>query len=593
MVIYKLSRFFKIGGLFLMSLPDDYHELKHKFTDDVQDRYESIRPILLFEDISIRERAKQTGSSKNTIKTRVRKFKQSGMRGLFDSRELPKKIRDWNIPQNVIDEIFELLSIYPDFKHIEICKIINHTSNYKLTPYQVKTILNENPYQIQTKLSIIPTDPYELKVEVVKRYYLGWHITTLEKFYGLSRRHIQRIINNFEKDNFAGLLSKSKAPHQPHRKVFFPIISKVYQIQKENPKLGSFRVWGLLKKRLKYERNSIEIGHRTVARIMSANRDLYPELIVAKEEENEIKEMPFKFKYRHHYWFIDIRYLIKIDGKWIYSICILEGYSRCILSGMVSLSQDLWAVLIVLYSAILRFGIPTYIVSDNAAVFISSVFKSICQRLDLNHKTIKKRHPWENLIESFFGIQARMTDYGIEKAESSEEVKKIHEKFLNDYNTTDHWGLQGREDNKTIPSELLGWVKGRPISEEELHRKFYEHMFQRTINHHGCVRLQNFYFYIEDGLATSQVYIWVYQNRLLAEHNKELLIEYECSYDEKNRKIQELSKPVIHKHKYISRQLKLFEFTSDMLRVQKIEKIRRQRSYQAAAQLRLFEDGNV
>src|SRR3990172_3243958 len=531
MVVYKLSRFFKIGGLFLMSLPDDY-----------QDRYESIRPILLFEDISIRERAKQTGSSKNTIKTRVRKFKQSGMRGIFDYRELPKKIRDWNIPQNVIDEIFELLSIYPDFKHIEICKIINHTSNYKLTPYQVKTILNENPYQIQTKLPIIPTDPYELKVEVVKRYYLGWHITTLEKFYGLSRRHIQRIINNFEKDNFAGLLPKSKAPHQPHRKVFFSIISKVYQIQKENPKLGSFRVWGLLKKRLKYEGNSIKIGHRTVARIMSANRDLYPELIVAKEEENEIKEMPFKFKYRHHYWFIDIRYLIKIDGKWIYSICILQ---------------------------------------------------SICQRLDLNHKTIKKGHPWENLIESFFGIQARMTDYTIEKAESSEKVKIIHEKFLNDYNTTDHWALQGREDNKTIPSELLGWVKGRPISEEELHRKFYKHMFQRTINHHGCIRLQNFYFYIEDGLATSQVYLWVYQTRLLAEHNKELLIEYECSYDEKHRKIQELSKPVIHKHKYISRQLKLFELTSDMLSVQKIEKIRRRRSHQAVEQLRLFEDGNV
>ena len=186
-----------------------------------------------------------------------------------------------------------------------------------------------------------------------------------------------------------------------------------------------------------------------------------------------------------------------------------------------------------------------------------------------------------------------MTDYSIEKAQSSEEVKQIHETFLNDYNTTDHWALQGREDNKTIPSELLGWVKGRPISEEELHRKFYEHMFQRIINHHGCVRFQNFYFYVEDGLAKSQVYLWVYQNRLLAEHNKELLIEYECSYDDKTRKILKLSKPVIHKHKYISRQLKLFELTSDMLRVQKIEKVRRRKSPQSVEQLSLFEDGNI
>lgn len=576
-----------------MSPTDDYHELKHKFTDDVQDRYESIRPLLLFEDISIRERAKQTGSSKNTIKKRVRKFKQSGMRGLFDSRELPKKIRDWNIPKNVIDEIFELLSIYPEFKHIEICKIINHTFNYKLTSYQVKTILNENPYPIQTKLPIIPTDPYAIKVEVVKRYYLGWHITTLAKYYKLSRQYIHEIINNFEKENFAGLVPKSKAPHEPYRKVIFPIIIKVYQIQKKNPKLGRFRVWSLLKKKLNEEGNSIKISQPTVARIMAVNKKLYPELIIENEDENEIKEMPFKAKYRHHYWFIDVRYLIKINGKWLYSICILEGYSRCILSGMVSLSQDLWAILIVLYSAILRFGIPTYIVSDNAGVFLSTIFQTICQRLDLNHKTIKKGHPWENLIESFFGIQGRMTDYSIEKAQSSEEVKQIHETFLNDYNTTDHWALQGREDNKTIPSELLGWVKGRPISEEELHRKFYEHMFQRIINHHGCVRFQNFYFYVEDGLAKSQVYLWVYQNRLLAEHNKELLIEYECSYDDKTRKILKLSKPVIYKHKYISRQLKLFELTSDMLRVQKIEKVRRRKSPQSVEQLSLFEDGNI
>jgi transposase/transposase InsO family protein len=576
-----------------MSLTDDYGQLKEKFVDDVQDRYESIRPLVLFEDISINERAKQTGSSRNTIKKRVRQFKQHGMRGLFDSRDFPKKIRNWNIPQDVIDEIFELLSIYPDFKYIEICHIINHKFGYKLTPYQVKIIIEENPHPIQRKIPIIPTDPYKLKVEIVKRYYSGWKITTLAKFYELSRRHIQRIINAFEEDNFAGLMPKSKAPHEPHRKVFFPIINKVYRIQRENPRLGKFRVWSLLKKELKEEGNSLEISQPTVARIMAINRKLYPELIEVKEDEEKVKKMPFKPSYRHHYWFIDIRYLVKIDDKWTYSICVLEGYSRCILSGMVSLSQDLWAVLIVVYSAILRFGIPTFVVSDNAAVFTSPIFNNICQRLELSHETIKKGKPWENLIESFFGIQARMTDYSVEKTQSVEELKKIHEKFLNDYNTTDHWALQRRKDKKTIPSEVLGWVKGRPISEEELHRKFYEHMFQRTVNHHGCVSLHNFYFYVEDGLAKSQVYLWVYQNKVLAEYNKELLIEYECSYDEKKRKVQELSKPVLHKHKYTSKQLKLFELTSDMLKVEKIEVLKRKRIPQDAQQLHLFEVMNI
>ena len=574
-----------------MSSFDDYPycQLKEKFIDYVQEKYESIHPLVLFEDVSINERAKQTGSSRNTIKKRVNQFKEHGMRGLFDSKELSEKIKKWEIPQDVIDEIFHLLSLYPDFKYKEISQIIDHKFGYKLTSYQVKTIIRDNPHPIQRKIPIIPTDPYKLKVEIIKRYYSGWKVTTLAKFYQLSRRYLYDIINIFEKDNFAGLIPKSKAPHQPHRKIFFPIINKVYRIQRENPRLGRFRVWALLKKELKEEGSPLEISQPTVARIMAVNKELYPELIEAKDDEEKIKKMPFKPKYRHHYWFIDIRYLIKIDDKWTYSICILEGYSRCILSGMVSLSQDLWAILIVLYSAILRFGIPTFVVSDNAAVFTSPIFNNICQRLDLNPETIEKGKPWENLIEAFFGIQARMTDYSVEKVQALEELKKIHEKFLNDYNTTDHWALQKRKDKKTIPSEVLGWIKGRPISEEELHRKFYKHMFQRTVNHHGCVSLHNFYFYIEDGLAKSQVYLWVYQNRVLAEYNKELLIEYECSYDEKKRKIQELSKPLIHKHKYTSKQLKLFELTSDMLKVEKIEKIRRIKTVQADEQLRLFE----
>jgi hypothetical protein len=89
------------------------------------------------------------------------------------------------------------------------------------------------------------------------------------------------------------------------------------------------------------------------------------------------------------------------------------------------------------------------------------------------------------------------------------------------------------------------------------------------------------------------VYLWVYQGRVLAEYDKELLIEYECSYDEKKRKIHELSKPLLHKHKYTSKQLKLFELTSDMLKVEKIEVLRRKRTPQDAHQLHLFEVMNI
>jgi hypothetical protein len=56
-----------------------------------------------------------------------------------------------------------------------------------------------------------------------------------------------------------------------------------------------------------------------------------------REGVPEEKELPYQPLYHHHYWFIDIRYLVQRDGNWVYSICILEGYSRKILAGMAGL----------------------------------------------------------------------------------------------------------------------------------------------------------------------------------------------------------------------------------------------------------------
>ena len=49
------------------------------------------------------------------------------------------------------------------------------------------------------------------------------------------------------------------------------------------------------------------------------------------EPATEPRPLPYRPHYRHHLWFVDIRYLVKLDGHWVYSLCILEGYSRMIL----------------------------------------------------------------------------------------------------------------------------------------------------------------------------------------------------------------------------------------------------------------------
>ena len=47
-----------------------------------------------------------------------------------------------------------------------------------------------------------------------------------------------------------------------------------------------------------------------------------------------------------------------------------------------------WAALMVLYTACLRYGAPTVLISDSGGAYISNAFEAVCDRLDIDHKTI-------------------------------------------------------------------------------------------------------------------------------------------------------------------------------------------------------------
>ena len=100
----------------------------------------------------------------------------------------------------------------------------------------------------------------------------------------------------------------------------------------------------------------------------------------ARDEQPDtvsFKHLPYRPAYRHHLWFTDIRYLVQLDGSWVYSICILEGYSRKILAGMASAHQDLTAILQLLFAALTEYGCPAMVISDHGAVFRAGDYRRI------------------------------------------------------------------------------------------------------------------------------------------------------------------------------------------------------------------------
>ena len=90
---------------------------------------------------------------------------------------------------------------------------------------------------------------------------------------------------------------------------------------------------------------------------------------------------------------MDRRDLVKIEGRWVYSIGILEGYSRTILAGMASEHQDLPALLQRLFAALSTYGCPEGIVSDHGAVFQAHEYVAILNALEIEPKYIEVRKP--------------------------------------------------------------------------------------------------------------------------------------------------------------------------------------------------------
>jgi len=271
------------------------------------------------------------------------------------------------------------------------------------------------------------------------------------------------------------------------------------------------------------------------------------------------RHLPYRPRYRHHMWFVDIRYLVRLADEWVYSLCLLEGYSRKILAGMASQHQDLLAVLQLLFAALAEYGCPAMVISDHGAVFRAEDYQTILRALEIEPTYIEQGKPWQNLIEAQFKVQLRLADFKFEHAQTFEEIQTLHAAFVKTFNTTRHWAHQEREDGRRTPQEVLEWVRGRPVERARLHQLFGAAQFLRTINRYGFVSVQRFYIYAEQGLSRQRVAIWIYEGELRLEYQETLLARYRCVYDQRQRRLQDVSHPTVYLTAFTSPQLELLE----------------------------------
>jgi transposase InsO family protein len=533
----------------------DEDQLQYPFVDRVQRRYEVIRPIVLIGDRTAAQRAQETQLHPETVRDLTRRFRQQGMLGLFpEHTEIVIPSRGKQVPEEVLEELARLKALYDGFGYRELARIIWHQTHYQVDDKTIKKLWQQSPVPVQGELPFHTyhrqANRYQARLQVIKLYYQGWTKISISRFLHVSRPTIDHWIGRFEAEHFAGLVGQKPGPKSPH-KIWFPIMVEVYHLQKAHPDAGEFRIWSLLARH--------DISVRTVGRVMALNRQVYDDIPHHRPSEAKKPTQPHPYKaIRHHqYWFIDGRMMdFELAGVRWWSIIVLEGYSRTILAGAVAASEASWVALMVLYTACLRYGVPECLISDSGGAFTSNEFKAVCSRLGIDHKPIEstKGESYLNWMETHFNVQRRLFDYQFSLTTTPVEFERVHQTFIETYNTTAHQGLLKDQFDPPIPIEVLGEAKGRLYTQDELARKFSRALFPRTTNRYGCVTLHSYHFYVEAGLPQTQVFLWIYGEQLRAVLDHVVLAEYHCRYDLRKHKVKDIRDGVFYTTRFASPQ---------------------------------------
>jgi hypothetical protein len=118
-------------------------------------------------------------------------------------------------------------------------------------------------------------------------------------------------------------------------------------------------------------------------------------------------------------------------------------------------------------------------------VFRAKQLQAILERLGVAKHEIARRQAWQNYVEALIGVQRRMADWGFAHAGSWTELLAVHDLWVADYNSQDHFAHQARSEDRRSPAAVLHRVCGTLFAPEELHRIFYSTRFGRVLDRAG------------------------------------------------------------------------------------------------------------
>jgi len=332
-----------------------------------------------------------------------------------------------------------------------------------------------------------------------------------------------------------GLTTRTREETAITTRVSVQALMEVFQLLDNNPLLGHYRV------KMALDSLGYRYGHTTVWQMVALYKAAHPRLPQEPRRPNPA-ERPLQAIAPHQVWFVDLRYLVQIDGQWLYSVVIFDGYSRAIVGAGCFERQNLSRLLQVFRHALTRWGAPDEVVSDHAAVFLA--LQPCLHHLGIQWTPITKGHPWQNLAEGGFSIQRRMLDAYIVGSTEREHVYRQHAQFVQDYQFWGHWAHKRQDAQGRVyylsPEVILGQARGRALDPVRLRQAIRLRQLTRTVRQHGQIRLHNFGLYVDRGLWGHTVEVLVYDDMVRIEQAEQLVVSYPCVYDPRQQRVTEI-----------------------------------------------------
>lgn len=548
-------------------------------------RYNVLRPILQGQS-TLTQQSQRTGLPYHHLWWDLRRFQRAGLIGLLDRRTFPhargKTPIEARVPSYVQQQIVRLALAHP-FTARELARIVQTCYEIVIDHRGIRRVLDLHQlspevlqlhYQStqqsclppvssepQLALAFVPTTPAQRLAQALGPEHLLMRFRTYREYptaeqarwriielldVGFRPRRVAQLLaiqvavvyywqRRFQASGVMGLTTRTRAETPITTRVSVQTMMEVFQLLDNNPLLGHYRI------KMALDALGYRYGHTTIWQMVA----FYRQARARPHQEPHVPnpdERPRETTAPHQVWFVDVRYLVQLDGQWLYSVVIFDGYSRAIVGAGCFERQNLSRLLHVFRHALTQWGAPNTVVSDHGAVF--TAFAPCLRQLGIPWSPITKGHPWQNRAEGGFAIQRRMLDAYVVGCTTREEVYRQHAHFVQEYQFWGHWAHKRQDAQGRVyylsPEVILGQATGRALDPALLRRVLRLRQLTRMVQQYGQIRLHHFGLYVEQGLWGHVVDVLVYDDVVRIEQAAQLVVSYPSVYDARQRRLTKI-----------------------------------------------------